>query len=300
MIRSMTGYGMAEGHAGGLRIQVELKSVNNRYAEANVRLPREWLLWEDGVRRTVLAAVKRGRVDAFVTCEFDGTSARTVQVDWALAEGYMAAAKQLRARFSLPGPDKLTLQDLIKLPDLVTLSDSRDSAADETVQETLIDLTAQAVRRLIAVREAEGANLAQDVLSRLGAMERMLEEIRQSADAVSEELRIKLRQRIRDLLGETAADSPLADNRIAMEVALLAERADISEELQRLASHLQQTAKLLEADEPIGRKLDFYIQEMNREVNTIGSKSNRSDIVNAVVDMKAELEKMREQAQNIE
>jgi uncharacterized protein (TIGR00255 family) len=301
MIRSMTGFGQAEGAASDFRIQVELRSVNHRYSEIAVRMPREWLAWEDGVKRAIQPFIKRGRVDVTLTFERIRAVGRDVDVDWALVEGYRDAAEQIRTRLQLPQSEALTLQDLLRLPDLIVLREQRSADNKEQLEHALMNTVREATDRLVSMRLAEGVHLAQDISERLDALERMHSIVLIAAPAVAEEYRQKLKQRLADLLDERSSHSGLLDeNRIALEVSLLAERSDIQEELTRLISHFAQCRLLLLTDEPIGRKLDFYIQEMNREVNTIGSKANRIDIVNQVVEMKAELEKMREQVQNIE
>ncbi|MDF2671713.1 MAG: hypothetical protein K0R67_4019 [Paenibacillus sp.] len=302
MIRSMTGFGQAEGTTYVFRIQVELRTVNNRYCEIAVRMPREWLVWEDRVKRTIQPFIKRGRVEVNITCERIHAAARDVEVDWPLVEGYRDAAEQIKARLQLSQSDVLTLRDLLQLPDLIVLRERHSEEHTEELGLVLLNIVREATDRLVSMREAEGNHLSRDISERLDAMERMHRNVQLAAPMLAEEYRLKLKQRIEDLLDERSSSiSGLQDeNRIAMEVSLLAERSDIQEELTRLNSHFAQCRLLLLTDEPIGRKLDFYIQEMNREVNTIGSKAGKIDIINQVVELKAELEKMREQVQNVE
>lgn len=299
MIRSMTGYGAADSRYDGYALHVEIRSVNARFAELTVRLPREWLALEEGVRRAVQPYVKRGRVDIAVTVEREAAAGRTVEVDWALVDSYRDAAEQIRSRLGMPDSEKLSLSDLLQVPGLVSVSERRDFALESGLQEALLLATREAAERFLAARAAEGSHLQRDVEERLSAIERMEREVRSAATSVAADYRARLTQKLAELLGERSGGVP-DETRLTMEVALLAERSDIQEELTRLGSHLAQCRQLLLTDEPIGRKLDFFIQEMNREVNTIGSKANRVDIVGRVVDMKAELEKLREQAQNIE
>lgn len=293
MIRSMTGYGLAERRNGGYKIQLELKSVNHRYSEIMVRMPRDWLRFEDMLKKGVQQQIKRGRVDIFVTIEREADSVKTVEVNWDLARGYMDAANQLRERFGME--DTISLKDLLSLPDLIILQDEDPNAAsviEAGLQECLNDALAQ----LIRMREAEGEHLARDLQQKLEVMKALHADVARIAPSTVDEYRTKLKQRMEELLTDKSVD----ETRIAMEVAIFAERVTIDEELTRLESHFHQFGQLLSSREPIGRKLDFMIQEMNREVNTIGSKGNHAELTGKVVDMKAELEKMREQIQNIE
>ena len=294
MIRSMTGFGQAERQAGGVRIQVDMKSVNHRYGETVFRMPREWLVYEDKLRRTVAENVKRGRVDIFVTAERTGTGQTEAEIDWALAEAYQQAAGQLSKRFEING--QLTLSELLALPGLVQVRGKLQ--AEQETELALTEAVGEALERLCEMRSTEGANLQLDLQTRLGTMARLAERTAEIAPLASEQYRVRLLQKLTELL--TDVESGLDENRFIAEVAIMAERSNIEEEITRLQSHLQQFADMLALSEPIGRKLDFLIQEMNREVNTIGSKAGQTDLVNLVVEMKAELEKMREQVQNIE
>jgi len=293
MIRSMTGFGQSGLTAAGFRIQADLKSVNHRYTEIMVRMPREWLYLEDSVKKLIQKEVKRGRVDVFLTIEKEGDSGKTVELDWELAEGYRKAALQLQERLGLS--DSLTLKDLLQIPELIRFRDGKEE--DKTqVEEALHACIGEAVSHLVSMRIAEGTHLQGDLTQRITAMREFHSMVKAEAPKVTLEYRDKLNARLKELLGSVPAD----ENRVALEVALFADRSNIDEELTRLESHFAQFDKLLAADEPSGRKLDFLLQEMNREVNTIGSKANRAELSNLVVEMKAELEKIREQVQNIE
>jgi uncharacterized protein (TIGR00255 family) len=295
MIRSMTGFGQSGRSACGYRLQVELKSVNHRYLDIVVRMSREWLSLEDGVRREIQHVLNRGRVDAFITIERETSGAKTVEIDWTLADAYAEAANRLKERYGLA--DSLALRDMLSLPDVVAVREAETDA--EQVGEALLACVREACAMVVRMREAEGAHLARDIAMRLDRLEKIRQEAAELAPQVVEEYRTRLHRRISELLGEAVAISP-DDPRLAMETALMADRCDIGEELTRLASHIDQCRKLLASDEPVGRKLDFLIQEMNREANTIGSKSNHIGLTERVVEWKAELEKLREQAQNIE
>ncbi|MGF9710852.1 YicC family protein [Paenibacillus sp. JMULE4] len=293
MMTSMTGFGQAARSLAGFRLQIDLKSVNHRYCEVVVRMPREWARYEDAVKRAVLARVKRGRVDAFVSVERDGKAPQAVEVDWALAMGYRQAAEQMREKLSLS--EELSLRDLLSIPGMVSLKD-KPELEDEVLERELFSCADEAAKELVTMREREGEVLLADLEQRIGVMESYRLEAVQLAPIIVKEYAGKLKSRIQELLQHM----PLDENRLAMEVALFADRAAIDEELTRLNSHFGQFKKLLRSAEPVGRKLDFLVQEINREVNTIGSKANYAPLSSIVVEMKAELEKMREQIQNIE
>jgi uncharacterized protein (TIGR00255 family) len=294
MLRSMTGFGQAARRVAGFQFQIDLKSVNHRYSEVMIRMPREWGRFEDILKRSVQQHIKRGRVDVFVTVERDGEARQAVQVDWTLAEAYQQAAQELQQRLGLT--DSISLHDLLRIPDLVSLQD-KSEASDEELEQALQSCASEASIRLLEMREREGSHLLADLTQRLTVLEGYSRQAAELAPKVVQEHADKLRTRIQELLHSHIA---IDETRLAMEVALFADRANIEEELTRLQSHFHQCRSMLQSDEPVGRKLDFLVQEMNREVNTIGSKANHSTLTTLVVDMKAELEKMREQIQNIE
>jgi uncharacterized protein (TIGR00255 family) len=290
----MTGFGQSGRSAGGYRLQVELKSVNHRYSEFTVRIPREWLSLEDGVKREIQHAVKRGKVEAFVAIEKEDGGSKSVEIDWTIAEGYRRAAEQLRERFGIS--ETLALKDLMTLPGLIQFRDAGQEAEPPT--EPLLECVREAASIMLRMRETEGDHISRYMTERLDQLDCHRREMVSMAGLAVEELRSKLHERLKELLGDAALRQD--DPRLITEVAVMADRSDVGEELSRLSSHIDQCRKLLSADEPVGRRLDFLIQEMNREVNTIGSKSNRLEYADRVIEMKAELEKMREQAQNIE
>lgn len=293
MIRSMTGYGRASRTVRGYRLHVELKAVNHRYAEIAVRLPREWLSLENEVKREIRRVVRRGSVEAFLSIEREGGRAKTVEIDWTVADSVLKAAKQLQERFGLS--DTLTLQQLMSFPELLVF---REAEQEEPLAEPLIECVREAAAMLAQMRETEGGHMSRYMTERLGRLEGCRLELVSLAPAAAAEQAAKLRGRLGELLGGAAIGE--SDPRLMTEIAILADRSDIGEELSRLESHIGQCRKLFGADEAVGRKIDFLLQEMNREVNTIASKSHAPDIVGRVVEMKAELEKMREQAQNVE
>ncbi|MDQ1913174.1 YicC/YloC family endoribonuclease [Paenibacillus sp. GD4] len=294
MLRSMTGFGQAARRVAGYQVQIDLKSVNHRYSEVIVRMPREWGRFEDVLKRAVQQYIKRGRVDVFVTVERDRSAVQSVQVDWVMVEAYRQAALQLKERLSLT--DELTLRDLLRMPELIVMQDDID-VADEDMERELQACASEAAERLTEMREREGTHLQNDLQQRLAALRGYAEQAAELAPKVVQEHAEKLRARIQELVQSHIV---IDETRLATEVAIFADRANIDEELTRLQSHFQQCSDMLRSSEAVGRKLDFLVQEMNREVNTIGSKANHATLTALVVDMKAELEKMREQIQNIE
>lgn len=293
MIRSMTGFGQAVRTAAGYKIQIDLKSVNHRYHEIMVRMPREWIQFEDTVKTRIKQLTKRGKIDVFITIERESGEARSVWIDWPLVEGYSQAAEQIAKKYAIVGA--LSMQELLQIPGLVQLRE--ETGPTDCIEQPLLACLEDALMQLIGMREAEGLHLCKDVSARFDTLERLHGEMLYYAPNVVQEYRVRLLQRLQEAkLDISSIDEP----RIATEIALYADRSNIDEELTRLQSHFLQSRLFLKADEPVGRRFDFLIQEMNREMNTIGSKANHIELVNRVVEMKTELEKIREQVQNIE
>ncbi|MFW5434445.1 YicC/YloC family endoribonuclease [Paenibacillus apiarius] len=294
MVYSMTGYGQSAREIGGYKISIEVKSVNHRYCEIMLRMPREWTSHEDRLRRIVQQHVKRGRIDVFINKEREGEAKTLVEINDQTLEAYMQASQLLRDKYGVSG--ELSVDDWLRLPDIITIREET-SWSEEELASCLESGLTEAMDGLCRMRAMEGSHLNRDLAERLGRLQSLHAEMMEWAPVVVTEYRAKLKQRIEQLLD---ANSSFDDHKFGMEVALFAERSNIDEELTRLKSHFGQFGQLLHSGEPIGRKLDFLIQEMNRETNTIGSKANHLELVNRVVDMKAELEKIREQAANIE
>src|SRR5690606_20554440 len=291
-IRSMTGYGRDCLLKDGISYEGEIGSVNNRYLDITVRLPGGWISLEERIKREIQPLVRRGRVDVFVQIRTDQLSRRNVTVNWEVAEAAIRAAREMKGRFALDG--SLSVSDLFHVPEVVTVEEV--PLDPESCSEPLREAVRTACIRLVEMRRKEGEALAEDLFSRTETLQNLLVEIRSRAPKVAEEYRRRLETRLKEWMEGVSLD----ENRLMMEAALYAERADISEELTRLDSHVSQFRRLLSSDEPVGRRLDFLLQEMNREINTIGSKANDGLISLWVVDCKSELEKMREQVQNIE
>lgn len=268
-----------------------MKSVNHRFCEISIRLPRQWLVFEDKIKKAILPYVRRGKVEVFVTIAGERLVKRNVHIDWDLLGQYWNGLQEAARRFSLDGG--ATAADLLRLDGVVEVVE--EEGANEEVEPLLLAAVEEAAKALAAMRRREGEALAADLRARLHEVEAGVEAIEQRAPLVVEQYRERLARRLREW-----APSPVDEARLLTEVAVFAEKADIHEELKRIRSHLSQMADVLRADEPIGRKLDFFVQELNREVNTIGAKANDSVIAAQVVEMKSALEKMREQVQNVE
>lgn len=294
MPSSMTGYGQNSRTASGYKLQIDLKSVNHKYCEIVIRLPKPYLFLEDMIKKMIQQQIQRGRVECFISIDYEDQTNITPQIDWSLVDGYLQAAEAIRNKHNLT--DSLLVKDILLLPGAVSFNQALTEQTDIAAQELQLCLQ-EVLEQVIKMRETEGLHLLQDMLEKLSVIEQLLEDIVLIAPQVTIEYAAKLKTRILELLEDSI---PLDMQRIAMEVALLADRSSIDEELTRLDSHLKQFRNLLYAQGPVGRKLDFLIQEMNREANTIGSKANHAGIAAKSVELKAEMEKMREQAQNIE
>ena len=292
MIRSMTGYGKGEAVSSSGRCLVEVRSVNHRYGEVTVKMPRSFLACEHDVRKAVSARIKRGKTDLFVQWEPAAEAATAPPVNIEAAKGYHAAFQHLAHELLLSPEIPLSL--IVSQRNVLQESVSDDGAEDLLPQ--VMEAAAKALEALDAMRLREGEALVADLRQRRQELAVLIERVRSRVPMMIEEHQLKLQQRLAKLLGDTELDP----QRLAQEVALLADRCDVTEELVRLASHFVQFDETLGLREPVGRKLDFLMQEMNREVNTIGSKSNDLEITSLVVTLKAEMEKMREQVQNIE
>jgi uncharacterized protein (TIGR00255 family) len=289
----MTGFGRGEAPVPGGRVVVEARSVNHRFSEVALRLPARYASMDPRLRKLVGEHVARGRVDLTVTVQTEDAAGGGPAIDWAVAEGLRARLEELKRRLGLPGE-----VDLALLASQRGVFTAEEPAGDAS-WEPLAEAARAALAGLRSMRADEGAALAADVEARLSRMAGLVDEVAARAPAIPVEYRDRLAARVQALLGE-GAGVRLDPGRLEQEVALLADRADISEELTRFRSHLAQLRELLRAPEPVGRKLEFLLQEVHREVNTMGSKSSDLAITRAVLELKAELEKLREQAANVE
>ena len=291
MIRSMTGFGSGHGQSGSEEIDVEVRSVNHKFCEVKVRLPRELAALELETVRRVKERLARGGIDVSARRP-PGRAGLTPRVDLGLAEEYARAFGEVGARLGLPG--QVALSQVLAAEGVVTLEER--SADLGAAREALAAALALALESLGAMRESEGQALARDLEARLQSVEAMVAKVEKLSPRSVEQYRQRLAERVAELARGVAVDPA----RLAAEVALFADRADVSEELTRLRSHLSQMRALIAGGEPAGRKMDFLVQEMHREVNTVGSKSQSAEIATLVVALKAEIERMREQVQNVE
>lgn len=292
MLRSMTGFGRGDYSKDGKEFTVEIRTVNHRYSDIFIKLPRQIGFLEDKVRELVGKSISRGKIDVFVTYYNYSDDAKSVTLDEALAKTYISAVEALRDKFGLK--DDITVSLISKYPDVLRVEQNEE---DEEILWSMLKIAVEkALTSLVTMREIEGERLKSDLLDRASYIEGMIREISERAPEVPKEYKIKLEARIKELLDQQTID----ENRIAMEAAVFADRCSIDEELTRLRSHIEQLRQTLSFSQPVGRKLDFLVQEMNREINTIGSKANDLTITKIVVEIKSEIEKIREQVQNIE
>ncbi len=289
---SMTGYGSAKGSVEGQEITVELKSVNNRYLDCSVRLPRNFLFAEDTVKQAVSAGVSRGKVDVFVSAQASQDSGTVVSVNEELARGYRDAVARIGETLGLESG--LNAFSLARFPDVLTVE--RRELDKDKAAAALSEITAKAVEEFNAMREREGERLRRDMLGKLETIEGLVSVVEERSPQTVKEYRERLEARLRDIL----ADRSLDEQRVITEAAIFADRTAVDEETVRLRSHIAQFRTMLEEGSPIGRKMDFLVQEFNRESNTIGSKCSDASLAKVVVDLKSEIEKIREQLQNVE
>lgn len=292
MIRSMTGFGRATAQTDGYFITVELKSVNHRYFDFNCRLPRQYGFAEEKLKAYINSRVSRGKIDCFLGVEALDTEDADVLVNHTLASAYVKALKELSQTYSLK--DDFGTSAVSRFPDVFVL---RKADEDEEKLWSLIQPVAeQAVDKFISMREAEGEKMRCDILLHAQAIIDNVSFIEERSPQTVKEYNDKLVTRVHELIGDVSLD----ESRIIQEVALFADKVAVAEETVRLRSHISQLRNFLNGEEPIGRKMDFLVQEINREANTIGSKACDVEIARRVVDIKAEIEKIREQIQNIE
>jgi len=290
----MTGYGRARETRNGRDITVEVRSVNNRYLDTAVKLPRAYIFTEDAIKQRVQKAVSRGKVDVFVSIDATAADTTVVAVNEPLAQSYLAALRTLGAM----DPDALrgtfSAVDLARFPDVLSVTKAEEDL--ECVQADICAVADEALAAYNAMRAVEGEKLAADIASRLDSIETLTQRVEELSPETVREYREKLTARMQEVLRSTTIE----ESRILTEAAIYADKIAVDEETVRLHSHVSQLRGMLDSDQPMGRKMDFLIQEVNRESNTIGSKCNDVEIARVVVELKAEVEKIREQVQNIE
>ncbi|MGN0599528.1 MAG: YicC/YloC family endoribonuclease [Oscillospiraceae bacterium] len=292
MIKSMTGFGRCLESVNGKTIIVEIKSVNHRYYEFSSRVPRSCGYLDEKLKTFIQGKVSRGKIDVGVSIQYDGVSDEKIEVNSEIAKGYISALRSANEELGLE--DDLTLSRIMRLPDIFTVKKVEDD--EETVWNEVRTIAEKALERFIAMREAEGEKMREDILSRLDYITELVEKIEKKSPETTEKYRKKLFDRISEVLKDTNVD----EQRILTEAAIFSEKTAVDEETVRLRSHINQCRDMLSMNEAVGRKLDFLIQEFNREANTIGSKCQDIEITKVVVDLKSEIEKIREQVQNIE
>ncbi|WP_141431242.1 YicC/YloC family endoribonuclease [Bacillus sp. 03113] len=291
MVVSMTGFGRSKKESGSCSVIVEVKTVNHRFSEYHFRMPRQFLKMEDKLKKKLSNFIHRGRVEVFVTVEGEGLVHQKVKVDWDLLQKYVEAVTAIREKFQLK--DNVSLHELLNRDDLIHIEEQEEDSPELNL--LLLEAVEEAAKQLKKMRLIEGAHLEKDILLHLHTLEKGIETLKEFSPQVILQYEEKLRKKMNEFLDEMVDEA-----RILSEVAIFSDKADINEELTRLLSHIKQFSNTLLLNEPIGRKMDFLLQEMNREVNTIGAKANHATIGNEVVEMKSLLEKMKEQVQNIE
>ncbi len=299
VLKSMTGFGRGSFEDDEFSVTVEMKTVNHRYNEVAIRLPRFLNPLEDRIRKKILASVNRGRIDVFINADYSASENTTLKVDKNLALAYHRALKEVGAAIGCENPEFNRAAEIMYLSRCPDVINAKESFFDvEAVWPKIEKAVGEALGNLIAMRETEGGNIEGDFAYRAGLIEEKLAKIEERAPMIAEEYYDKLSTRLAKLREEH--DITVEPERILQEAAVFADRVSITEEIVRLKSHIKQFRHIINSDQPVGRKLDFLIQEFNREANTIASKANDYTLAQIVVEIKAEIEKIREQIQNIE
>ena len=293
MIRSMTSFGRSNSEEGKKRVfTVEMKSVNSRYLDVNIRMPKSIISLEEEIRKMISNSLNRGKVDVFINIKNYNEGAGVPKVDINLAQGYLQCLKEIEEKLNIK--NDISVMQIARFPEVITMIEEEDKI--DEIWEELKPLISSSLDMMINMREVEGEKLKEDILIKINQIEELVSKVEEFADSIPKVFKQKLEERLKDLLGNVEVD----ENRIATEFCILADKATVDEEIIRLNSHINQVRETLKLNEPIGRKLDFIVQEMNRETNTIGSKSSDIKMTNIVIDIKNILEKIREQVQNIE
>ena len=291
MIKSMTGYGKSSLSINSREYQVEIKTVNHKYIDVNIKMPRIISYLEEDVRKLVVSRIKRGKVDIQISFENYSQDGNDVKINTELAQIYIQSLRKLAEAENLSSNIEVT--EITKLPDVLTIKSNLD---ENETKEELLQVVNEAIDKLIQMRKIEGEKNSKDILDKIARIEQKNEEIFSLSTGLIEEYVVKLEARVKELLKTEELDK----SRLMQEVVIYADKCSVEEEVTRLRSHIYQLRYLINSEEPIGKKMDFLIQEMNRETNTIGSKANNLEITNTVVDIKTILEDIREQIQNIE
>lgn len=291
MIKSMTGYGKSSLSINSRDYQVEIKAVNHKYIDINIKLPRAISYLEDDIRKIISSKIKRGKIDISILFENYSNEGNDIRINTELAKMYIQNLKKLADEENISA--NIDVTEITKFPDVLTIKSNFD---EKQIKSELIQVVEEAVEQLINMRKNEGNRISQDIFERILQIEQKNEEIFELSTGLIDEYVVKLEARIKEILKTEDLDK----SRLMQEVVIYADKCSVEEEITRLKSHIEQLRGLINSDEPSGKKMDFIIQEMNREINTIGSKANNLEIVNRVVDIKTILEDIREQIQNIE
>ena len=291
MIKSMTGYGKSNVSKEIRDYQIEIKTVNHRYLDISVKMPRQLSYLEEIIKKEIATKIKRGKIDVFITFENNSLEGKEIKINTELAKVYISELKKLAEAENILAD--IQVNDIARYPDVLNIQNIQD---DETIKEEILEAVRIATDNLVKMRENEGNKIAEDLLNRLKNIEEKIKEISKLSTGLIEEYVVKLEERIKQILKDQEVDQA----RLAQEVVIYADKCSVEEEITRLDSHISQMKMLLNSEEAVGKKLDFIIQEMNRETNTIGSKANNLKITNGVIDIKTEIENIREQVQNIE
>ena len=292
MIKSMTGFGRSVYENEGREYLIEIKSVNNRFSDINIKMPRSFNYLEEKIKKEVLKSVTRGKVDLYITFNNNSDKGKTIKLNTEIAKVYIDELKKLSKEAEII--DNINIMDISKFPDVLNIKMEEDS--EEIIEKELMIALSEAIKSFIDMREKEGSKIKQDFENRIKIISEKIEKISNISTGLVEEYIVKLETRIKELLKTDVVDQ----TRLAQEIVIYSDKCSVQEELTRLRSHIGQFLNLTNENNAIGKKLDFLIQEMNRETNTIGSKANNLEITNLVVDVKTELENIREQVQNIE
>ena len=291
MIRSMTGFGRSKYEKEGREYIVEIKSVNHKYNDISIKLPKQISYLEDKIRKVILEHISRGKIDVFITLDDYGEKRKNIKINHEIAKMYIDELRVLAGENGIS--QEISVTEITKLPEVLAIKNDEN---EEEIWNEVKEVLNTALNNFIEMKETEGKKIKEDLNERMKFISNKVSEISEYSSGLVEEYVVKLRERIKELLKTDVVD----ENRLAQEIVIFSDKSSIEEELTRLKSHIQQFVDLLEKDSPVGKKFDFIIQEMNRETNTIASKANCLEITNCVIELKTEIENIREQVQNIE
>ena len=292
MLRSMTGYGRATYEIDAREYVVEIKSVNNRYSDISIKMPRSISFLEDKIKKLISNAITRGKIEVFVSFTNNSDIGRNIEINREIAKRYIEEMRKLASEQNINS--NIEVIDVMKMPDV--LNTKIDETAEEVIKEELIICTNEAIKNFISMREVEGEKIKEELEKRINVISEKINKINSISTGLVEEYIVKLEKRVNELLKPNVVD----ETRLAQEIVIYSDKCSVEEEITRMKSHISQFLSLLDKDNSNGKRIDFLIQEMNRETNTIGSKANNLEITNYVVDIKTEVENIREQIQNIE